>query len=213
MMSTKFLYVSANPKGENESYSLTVGRAFIEQYKKLNPDHVVTELDLFKTDVPYLNAVVFDGFSKLQNGGSFSDLDQEQKQQIGNLNQLLEQFMAADAYAFVNPMWNFSVPPVLKAYIDVILQVGKTFHYTENGPEGLMKGKKAIHIQASGGIYSKGAAVEMEFAHRYLKTILGFTGISDLEFVPVEGIAMGQTEVSEIVKLASDKAIGLASEF
>ncbi|BAX81714.1 FMN-dependent NADH-azoreductase [Labilibaculum antarcticum] len=213
MMSTKFLYVSANPKGENESYSLKVGRAFIEQYKILNPDHEVTELDLFKTDVPVLNAVVFDGFSKLQNGGSFSDLDQEQKQQLGKLNQLLEQFMEADSYAFVNPMWNFSVPPVLKAYIDVILQVGKTFHYTENGPEGLMKGKKAIHIQASGGIYSKGAAVEMDFSHRYLKTVLGFTGISELEFVPVEGIAMGQTKVSEIVKLASEKAIGLASEF
>ncbi|WP_461633895.1 FMN-dependent NADH-azoreductase [Labilibaculum euxinus] len=211
-MSKKFLYVSANPKEEKDSYSLKVGRAFIEQYKKQNPNHEVTELDLFKTDVPYLNALVFDGFSKLQNGGSLNDLDQEQMQQIGNLNQLLEQFMEADAYAFVNPMWNFSIPPVLKAYIDVILQAGKTFHYTENGPEGLMKGKKAVHIQASGGVYSNGAGSEMDFSHRYLKSVLGFIGISELKFVPVEGIAMG-LDIPEIEKLAKEKAIEFVSEF
>ena len=212
-MSKKILYVTANPKAEKDSYSLQVGREFIEEYKRQNPEHEVTELDLFKTKVPFLNAAAFEAFGKLQNGGSFNDLNNEQKEVIGDLNQMLEQFIDADTYVFVSPMWNFSIPPVLKAYVDVILQAGKTFRYTSNGPEGLMKGKKAVHIQASGGIYTNGGASEMEFAHRYLKTVLGFIGITDLEFIPVEGIAMGQTEVSKIVTAASQKAKELAVGF
>jgi len=170
-------------------------------------------LNLFKTDVPLLNAKVLEAFGFLQNGGDFEELKGEQKSLLGNLNLLLEQFIEADAYVFVNPMWNFSIPPVLKAYIDVIMQVGKTFHYTENGPEGLLKGKKAIHVQASGGIYSNGNASEMEFGHRYLKTVLGFIGVSDLKVIPVEGVAMGHVDPKEIVKISSEKARELAREF
>jgi len=212
-MSKKVLYITANPKTEEESFGLQVGREFIEEYKQQNPMDELTELNLFETDVPLLSATAFDAFGVLQNGGSLEELSTDQKSFLGSLNLLLEQFIAADAYIFVSPLWNFSIPPVLKAYIDVILQAGKTFHYTENGPEGLLKGKKAIHIQASGGIYSNGNAVEMEFGHRYLKTVLGFIGISDLKLIPVEGVAMGHLDVNEIVKSSSEKARVMATEF
>lgn len=212
-MSKKVLYITANPKTEEESFGLQVGREFIEEYKQQNPMDELTELNLFETDVPLLSASAFDAFGVLQNGGSLEELSTDQKSFLGSLNLLLEQFIAADAYILVSPLWNFSIPPVLKAYIDVILQAGKTFHYTENGPEGLLKGKKAIHIQASGGIYSNGNAVEMEFGHRYLKTVLGFIGISDLKLIPVEGVAMGNLDVNEIVKSSSEKARVMATEF
>jgi len=212
-MSKKVLYITANPKTEEESFGLQVGREFIQEYKQQNPMDELTELNLFETDVPLLSATAFDAFGVLQNGGSLEELSTDQKSFLGSLNLLLEQFIAADAYIFVSPLWNFSIPPVLKAYIDVILQAGKTFHYTENGPEGLLKGKKAIHIQASGGIYSNGNAVEMEFGHRYLKTVLGFIGISDLKLIPVEGVAMGNLDVNEIVKSSSEKARVMATEF
>lgn len=212
-MSRKVLYITANPKAEKESFSLQVGRKFIEEYKKQNPADDVTELDLFATKVPHLNAAVFQAFGKLQNGGSFEDLNEEQKLHLGELNKMLEQFMNSDAYVFVNPMWNFSIPPVLKAYIDVIMQAGKTFRYTKSGPEGLLKGKKAIHVQASGGVYTNGAGVDMEFGHHYLKTILGFIGITDLNFIAVEGVASGEKSGSEILAYAEERAMQLAVKF
>jgi FMN-dependent NADH-azoreductase len=212
-MSKKILYITANPKLEKDSFSLQVGRAFIERYKNLNPEDEVVELDLFKTDVPHLNATVFEAFGKLQNGASFEDLNADEQALMGNLDQLLNQFIAADKYLFVSPMWNFSVPPVLKAYIDVVMQAGKTFHYTENGPEGLMKNKKAIHIQASGGIYTNGGASEMEFGYRYLKSVLGFMGVTDVDLIPVEGVAMQQNSTDEIIDKASSKAKEIAIKF
>lgn len=212
-MSKKVLYITANPKLEKDSFSLQVGRAFIERYKNLNPEDEVVELDLFKTDVPHLNATVFEAFGKLQNGASIEDLNADEQALMGNLDQLLNQFIAADKYLFVSPMWNFSVPPVLKAYIDVVMQAGKTFHYTENGPEGLLKNKKAIHIQASGGVYTNGGASEMEFGYRYLKSVLGFMGVTDMDLIPVEGVAMQQNSADEIIDKASLKAKEIAIKF
>ncbi|RUT79156.1 FMN-dependent NADH-azoreductase [Ancylomarina longa] len=212
-MSRKILYLNANPKTENESFGLQVGRSFLDAYKIKNVDHEIIELNLFDTEVPFLNASVFEAFGEIQNGASFEDLTEAQQIQLKKLNDLQEQFMDVDAYVIVNPMWNFSIPPVLKAYVDVILQVGKTFQYTEDGPKGLLKNKKALHIQASGGIYSNGDAKEFEFGHRYLKTVMAFIGIFDFELLPVEGIAMGQSEVSEILSLAQTKAKEIAGSF
>ncbi|PNB70901.1 FMN-dependent NADH-azoreductase, partial [Pseudomonas sp. FW305-BF6] len=81
---------------------------------------------------------------------------------------IVTQFVEADKYVFVTPMWNFSFPPVMKSYIDAVCVAGKTFKYTENGPQGLLGGKKALHIQASGGVYSEGPAAGMEMGHRYI---------------------------------------------
>lgn len=164
-------------------------------------------MNLFDTEIPFLNASVFEAFGKIQNRDSFADLSEEQQIKLGKLNELLEQFIAADAYVIVNPMWNFSIPLILKAYIDVVLQVGKTIHYTENGPAGLLKNKKALHIQASGGIYTNGDTVANEFGHPYLKTVMAFIGVVDVNFIPVEGIALGQTDISEILSLAKAKEI------
>ncbi|MFA8433360.1 MAG: FMN-dependent NADH-azoreductase [Marinifilaceae bacterium] len=212
-MAKKLLYITANPKQEGESFSLQAGKVFLEAYKEKNPQNEVNELDLFQTRIPQLNALLFGAFGKLQEGIDFSDLSSKEQEVLSEMNQLLEQFMQADEYVVVNPLWNFSIPPVLKAYLDVVVQAGKTFRYTENGPIGLLESKKALHIQASGGVYSEGPAKEMEFGHRYLKSILGFIGIQDLEFIPVEGTSMGDDQAKEILYKAQNRAVEIAREF
>ncbi|MNI89554.1 FMN-dependent NADH-azoreductase [compost metagenome] len=97
---------------------------------------------------------------------------------------------------------------MVKAYIDAICIAGKTFQYTANGPEGLLKGKKAVHIQARGGIYSEGPAKELEFGDRYLRSVLNFIGIADFESVIAEGMAQNPKEADHI----KEKAVANAKE-
>lgn len=85
------------------------------------------------------------------------------------MNTNLETFMHADRYVFVTPMWNFSYPSVVKAYLDNLAIADKTFKYTENGPVGLLEGKKALHIQATGGVYSEGPYAAVDFGRNHLK--------------------------------------------
>ena len=87
---------------------------------------------------------------------------------------------------------------MLKAYVDTFVVAGKTFKYGENGPVGLLENKKAIHIQASGGVYSEGPASAIEHGNSYIKTVLGFVGITDVKSVLIEGTATQDSEVNEI---------------
>ena len=209
----KVLYITANPKSENDSYSLSVGRAFIDAYKHQNPEDEIIELDVYKTELPYVDTDVFSGWGKLQQGVSFDSLADEEKRKVSRINELTDQFMSADKYVLVTPLWNFSIPPKMKAYIDTICIAGKTFKYTENGPIGLLTGKKAVHIQASGGIYSQGPASDFEFGDKYVKAVCGFLGIQPLESILIEGIAATPDKAEEIKNSALQKAEKLAVDF
>ncbi|MDQ0874403.1 FMN-dependent NADH-azoreductase [Paenibacillus sp. V4I3] len=166
---------------------MVVGKEFIETYHKANPTDEVIYLDLYKTKMPHIDGDVFSGWGKLRSGTSFEQLSDAEKSKVGRLNEIVEQYVAADKYVFVSPMWNFSFPPLLKAYIDAICIAGKT--YTENGPVGLLTDKKAIHIQASGGVYTEGPAADFESGHSYLKKIIQFHGVPSFEGIFVEGMA------------------------
>lgn len=208
------LYITANPKAEEESYSLSVGRAFINAYKEENPKDEVIELELYRAQVPLLDYDVFHGWKKLQQGLVFEELRGEEQSKIARINALTEQFISADKYVFVTPMWNFSVPPVLKAYIDAICVAGKTFQYTTEGsPIGLLTDKRAVHIQARGGIYSEGPLVDMEFGDRYLLSVLAFIGIRDTESIYVEGMGQMPSESERIRERAIGRARQSAKRF
>lgn len=206
----KVLYITANPKAEADSFSLRVGKAFLNTYKELNPHDEIVEIDLYKTDVPLLDQDVFSGWGKLANG---EELTAEEQQKVARINELTDQFVAADKYVFVTPMWNFSFPPKVKAYIDTICMAGKTFKYTEEGPVGLLQGKKAVHIHARGGIYSEGPAKSFEFADSYLRSVLGFIGVTDVESVIAEGMAFTPDQAGEIVEKAIKHAKDVAVQF
>lgn len=139
---TKVLFITANPNSAEASFGMAVGESFIEAYKNEHPQDEVVTIDLFNTTVPAIDAEVFTAWGKFAAGEGFETLSQSQQQKIAAMNTNLETFMNADRYVFVTPMWNFSYPPVVKAYLDNLSIAGKTFKYTENGPVGLLEGKK-----------------------------------------------------------------------
>ncbi|GAA4706962.1 FMN-dependent NADH-azoreductase [Brevibacillus fulvus] len=207
------LYITAHPNDETQSYSMAVGKAFIDEYKAAHPDDQVIHLDLYKENIPYIDADVFSGWGKLRSGSSFDQLSAEEKAKVGRLSELTDQFVAADKYVFVTPMWNFSFPPIMKAYIDSICTAGKTFKYTEQGSVGLLTDKKALHIQARGGIYSEGPMAELEMGHRFLSVIMKFFGVPSFEGLFVEGHNQYPDRAEQIKQDAIAKAKQLAKTF
>lgn len=207
------LYITAHPHDDQVSYSMAVGKAFIEAYREANPQDEVIHLDLYKIDVPQIDVDVFSGWGKLRSGASLDQLSAEEKRKVSRLNEIVEQYIAADKYVFVSPMWNFSFPPVLKAYIDAICIAGKTFKYTENGSVGLLGNKKALHIQASGGVYSEGPTASFESGHSYLAKIMQFHGVPSFEGIFVEGMAAMPDQAQTIKEKAIDKARQEAKKF
>jgi FMN-dependent NADH-azoreductase len=206
----KVLYITANPKAVAESYSLRTGQAFLEEYQKANPRDEVTHLDLYNTDIPMIDADVFSGWGKLAKAETLSP---EEQVKVARISELTDQFAANDKYVFVTPLWNFSIPPQLRAYIDAICIVGKTFKYTEQGPVGLLQGKRVVHIQARGGIYSEGPAKDSEFGDRYLRVIFNFLGITDVESVFIEGMAFDPSKAESIVAKSIERAREVAKNF
>jgi len=128
-------------------------------------------------------------------------------------NALADQFVAADKYVIVTPMWNLGVPPMMKAYIDAIMAVGKTFRYTEKGPIGLLTNKKAVHIHARGGFYSEPPMKEFDFANRYIESVLRFMGVTEVHSVICEGHEHLPDKADEIFEAAIAKARELARAF
>lgn len=210
---SKVLYITANPKPVEQSFSLQVGEAFLEAYKQANPQDEIVKLDLYKTDVPLIDEDVLSAWGKLQQGETFDALTKEEQAKVSQMNELLDQFMDADKYVFVTPLWNFSVPPKMKAYIDNIAIAGKTFKYTAEGPVGLLEGKKAVHIQARGGIYSEGPAKDMEFGDRYIHQVMGFIGVTDVQSIIVEGVSLAPDQAEKIKEKAIEEAKQVAKSF
>ena len=197
---SKLLYIKANIKSEGESRTFRVSDSFIEEYKKNNPKDEVIVLDFYKENIDFLRSEDL--------GKIFGPKDEESKN-----NPILKyayQFAEADKYVIASPMWNLSIPAILKAYIDYVSVTGITFKYTAEGPVGLLKDKKAVHIVSRGGEY---ANAPYEMGDRYLRTILGFFGISEIETIAVENVDVIGVNVQEKVEEGIKKANLLAQKF
>ena len=125
---------------------------------------------------------------------------------------VLEEFLAADVVVIGAPMYNFSVPSQLKAWIDRIAVAGRTFRYTEKGPEGLAGGKTVIIASTRGGFYGPGTAnAALEHQDSYLKAVFGFLGVTDIRFVHAEGIALGEEQRAKSLQSAEAAIRDLAA--
>jgi len=208
----KVLYITANPKSEDQSYSLRVGREFIENYMKSHPQDTVTELNLYRENIPLIDYDVFTGWGILQKGGDFKSLTPQQQAKIGRMSEIVDQFVEHDKYIFVTPTWNFGFPPMVKAYLDAIVVAGKTFRFTEAGSIGLLQNKKLLHINASGGTFSEGPLAHLDYNVRYLHDLVGFMGITDYSRLWIEGIAKDPSKADEILApvMAEARAKALA---
>jgi FMN-dependent NADH-azoreductase len=118
----------------------------------------------------------------------------EQKATLAPSNELIAELESADEYVIGVAMHNFSIPYVLKLWIDQVVRSGRTFVYAESGPQGLLHGRKATILASSGGVYEAGTpASALNFIDPYLKTVLGFIGVTDVKFVTAGGAAQVMT--------------------
>ncbi|GAB3531648.1 FMN-dependent NADH-azoreductase [Photobacterium alginatilyticum] len=142
----------------------------------------VIERDLAANPLPVLDGEIAGGL----RGGD--NLTARQKETLALSDQLIEEVIASDTLVIAAPMYNFTIPTQLKNWFDLIARAGVTFSYTETGPVGLLTDKKVIVVTTRGGIHKDGAT---DLMVPYLKTILGFVGLTDVEFVYGEALAMG----------------------
>jgi len=171
---------------------------------------VVEELDLSKEELPGLTVKRVDGKYMLLGGRELSGQFKAAWQEI---IRHMERFLSADAYLLSTPMWNFSIPYTLKHYLDVIVQPKYLFQYTETGVEGLVKNRKMAVIISRGGEYDTPESRAFDHQEPYLRTIFGFVGIKDIQFIIVQPTDMGETIQAQKIREAQAKAGELAKQF
>lgn len=185
------LYINSSVRTSG-SLSRQLSSEFVSKWKAAHPADNITERDLASNPVPHLTEEMMGAF--------FTPAEQrsaEQAQTVKLSDTLVDEVEAADIIVIGAPMYNFSVPSTLKAYIDHIARAGRTFKYGANGAEGLLKNKKVYVFTASGGVYSEGPASGFDFLATYLRAVLGFLGITDISFIRAEGVAMGEQAVAD----------------
>jgi FMN-dependent NADH-azoreductase len=194
------LFVPSSPRGW-ESYSHRVARRIVDELLTRNPGARVVVRDVAKRPLPHVGAAFASG--RAVPAEKRSDAD---RQALALSDELVAELFAADVIVIAAPMHNFGIPSSLKAWIDHIVRPGRTFSYSEKGPEGLVTGKKAVLVFARGGVYSEGPMQSFDFQEPYLRAVLGFIGITDVEVVRVEGVAFGEAAVSQSLRSAEARA-------
>lgn len=208
----KLLYITCNLKPAEHSRSQSVGKEFLDQYLKHNPDDEVHFLDLYRDSIQRIDADVLNGWGKMRGGASFASLTTDEQRKIGRIWRHADQFAAADRYVFVTPMFNLGFPAELKMYVDTVCVVGKTFSYTPTGAEGLLKnqGKKCLHIHSTGGFHF---GREEDHSVPYLRSIMNFMGIESFEAIVLEGVDAAPQRAQEFMSRAVEKALEAATRF
>ena len=199
------LHIQSSPNLTG-SVSRDLSADFVARHRKAHPDDAVTTRDLVSGHMPHLGVDLLGGYF-----GKPEALTPEQSGALRLSNGLIDELLAADLIVIGAPMYNFSVPSQLKAWVDHVVRAGRTFQYTEQGPKGLVSGKRAVLCLASGGVYSEGPFKTFDFQENYLRAILGFIGIADVSVVRAEGLAMGSEAAAKAVAGAKAKAAELAA--
>lgn len=180
------LHIDSSISGDN-SASRAISRNIVAQLKRALWDSELVYRDLVADPLPHLTL------------DAFADTS------------VLDEFLAADTVVIGAPMYNFTLPTQLKAWLDRIMVAGKTFRYTEQGPEGLAGGKRVIIALARGGFYDQGSpASTLEHLESYLRGVFNFIGIEP-EFVAADGLAIGPEQREQSIKQALGKTVRLAA--
>lgn len=183
------LHITASIRGD-ESVSNRLGTKLVEGFAAQHKASV-TRRDLANNDLPFIDA---DRFAA--NLAPHADRTPAQTELAAIADTLIEELQAADTIVFSVPIYNFGVPATVKAWADLVARAGTTFKYTENGPEGLLTGKKVYITAASGGTP---VGSDMDFMTPWLKFFLGFVGITDVDLIAADGImgAGGEEKIAD----------------
>ncbi len=190
------LHIDSGILGDH-SVSRRLSAAVASQIKAEQPGIAVTYRDLVANPLPHLS-----GAHLMAGNAKPEDVDVQIAAEVAESAVVLDEFLAADTIVLGVPMYNFSLPSQLKAWIDRIAVSGKTFRYSAEGPEGLAKGKKVIIVSTRGGHYSAGPAAVMDHQESYLRTVLGFLGVTDIEIVRAEGLNLSADSKIEAISEA-----------
>ena len=198
---SRVLYIQASPRGKR-SHCITVADAFVEAYKQKHPDDDIVTLNVFEASIPNFDGPAVQAKYTILHGKSHS---KEELQAWKEVEKVIEQFTSADKYVLAVPMWNFSIPYRLKQYIDLMVQPGYTFSYSEDiGYQGLVVGKPMLVVYARGGEYPVGTEAEaFDLQTKYIELIFGFMGFEDICSVVVEPTLQGGPDVAEARRQAA----------
>lgn len=167
---------------QQDSVSRQLTRDFIQQWQAAHPGDQINLRDVAANPLPHLDADLLGGWMKPAEQRSMPEQEAFERS-----NQLTDELLAADVLVMAAPMYNFTIPSTLKAWLDHVLRAGITFKYTPTGPQGLLQGKRAIVLTARGGIHAGAGSDHQE---TYLRQAMAFIGIHDVEFIHAEGLNM-----------------------
>src|SRR6267378_1479753 len=201
------LLIQSSPRGL-ESYSQKVARFIVGDLEERYPGANVVVRDLAQNPPPHVGQAFIGG-----NSAGPEQRTPEQTKALALSDVLIDELLAADILVLAVPMHNFGPPSTLKAWIDHVVRIGRTVSYSsQNGPEGMLKGKRVILVLARGGVYSDGPAKPLDFQEPYLRAILGFIGLTDIEVVHVEGVAMSAIGPEKAVASAMARSTEVLSQ-
>ncbi len=192
---SSILLLTSSPR--SESLSTTIASELADKLKAQTPGSAIVRRDLAANPLPHIDDLFTAAIRKPAEARTA-----QEAAAVKTSDELVNELLAADSIVIGTGLINFNIYSSLKTWIDNVARAGLTFKYTESGPVGLATGKKVYIVLASGGVYSQGPAAGMNHAVPYLKSVLGFLGITEVETIYVEGLAFGPE--------AAEKAIGAA---
>jgi FMN-dependent NADH-azoreductase len=203
---SNILLLTSSPRGE-ASLSSKLARDLAGRLAATAPGSVVNARDLGAEPLPHIDG----GFLAGVSAPDRSRLPAAQREAADKADALIDELFAADTIVIGSPMINFGLSTPLKSWFDAVLRAGRTFRYTPAGAEGLVKGTKAYLVLARGGIYSEGPLKAVDFQEPHLRTLLGFIGVTDVEVVRIEGVAISPERAEQGVAAATAQLDALAA--
>lgn len=177
------LVVKANNRPSTEGVSSKMHEVFMNELPQTS-DLNINTFDVFEEDMPYFGQDFFNAMTKSAQAEQLTDIEQRI---LTASNKAMDAFLDADVVVFAFPLWNKTIPAPLQTFIDYIYRAGVTFSYNENGPVGLVPDKKVIILNARGGVYSTPEMAPSEMSVNYVRMIMNFFGITNIEEVIIEG--------------------------
>lgn len=196
------LIVTSSAQG-GRSVSTRIAEDYAQALSDAHPGVEIVRRDVGADPIPHLTAETVAGI----RGAAESEAEQRT---LALSDALVAELQAAELIVIAAPMYNFGMSSTLKTWFDHVLRARVTFRYTENGPEGLLKGRKAVVIESRAGLYSEGPAAAMDSQEPHIRTLLGFMGIDDVEFVRAEKLAFGPEAAEQSIGGAVDRLRSLA---
>lgn len=201
---SEILLVTSSPRGA-ASHSSRIAGELARSLQQANPGSRLVQRDLAVQPLPHIGTDFAAGIHAPAEQRSAG-----QAAAVAASDAVVAELLAADTVVIAAGLINFAIPSTLKSWLDHVARAGQTFRYSEAGPEGLVTGRRVYLVIASGGVYSAGPAAAFDHAVPYLRAVLGFLGMTDVELVRVEGVAMGPEAEAAALSQARAQLSGLA---